>query len=271
MLYPAMWTRRPLRCTAANPRASEGNTVTSSADITTRQADLTPPPGIIIIFSDIWCSFAHIAVHRLHVTRSRLGLEGRVWFDHRAFPLELLNDSPSPRPGTDSEVARMASHEPDAGWQLWQAKDWLYPSTTLPALEAVQAAKEQGWHASEQLDRGLRRAFWAESRCISNRKVILDVAAQTGVIDVDALETALDDGRARRALAEQAAISRTDRVICSPHLFLPDGTDYPNPGISSRWVGTYGIGWPVVEKDDPSIYEEILKRAAAAAPAPSDR
>lgn len=224
---------------------------------------LTPEPGTIIIFSDIWCSFAHIAVHRLHTTRERLGLTGRVRFDHRAFPLELLNDAPSPRPGTDSEVGRMAALEPDAGWQLWQAKDWLYPSTTLPALEAVQAAKEQGFAASEQLDLALRRAFWAESRCISHRKVILDAAASTRVVDVDALAAALDDGRARRALSEQAAIAATDRVNCSPHLFLPDGTDHANPGIEVGWAGSYGIGWPVVSSDDPSVFEDILKRAAA--------
>ncbi|OPG14743.1 DsbA family protein [Microbispora sp. GKU 823] len=224
---------------------------------------LTPEPGTIIIFSDIWCSFAHIAVHRLHRTRERLGLTGRVRFDHRAFPLELLNDAPSPRPGTDSEVGRMAALEPDAGWQLWQAKDWLYPSTTLPALEAVQAAKEQGFAASEQLDLALRRAFWAESRCISHRKVILDAAASTGVVDVDALAAALDDGRARRTLSEQAAVAATERVNCSPHLFLPDGTDHANPGIEVGWAGSYGIGWPVVSSDDPSVFEDILKRAAA--------
>ncbi|WP_411075055.1 DsbA family protein [Streptomyces sp. cmx-4-7] len=229
----------------------------------TDPTDPTPPPGVVTVFSDIWCSFAHIAVHRLHTTRARLGLEERVSFDLRAFPLELLNDAPSPRPGTDSEVARMAAPEPAAGWQLWQAKDWLYPSTTLPALEAVLAAKEQGPRASEQLDLGLRRAFWAESRCVSHRKVILDVAAETGAVDVDALAGALDDGRARRALSDQAALSRTDRVDCSPHLFLSDGSDHANPGIDVRWEGAYGIGWPVIASDDPKVYEDILLRAAA--------
>lgn len=224
--------------------------------------DLTPPPGVIVVFSDIWCSFAHLAVHRLHATRERLGLTGRVTFDHRAFPLELLNDTPSPRPGTDSEVARMGSLEPAAGWQLWQDRDWLYPSTTLPALEAVQAAKLQSPAASEQLDLGLRRAFWAESRCISNRKVILDVAAATAVVDVTALAEALDDGRARSALALQSAIARTDRVVCSPHLFLPDGSDHANPGVSVHWSGDYGVGFPVIDDDDPTVYEDLLKRAA---------
>lgn len=156
----------------------------------------------------------------------------------------------------------MASLEPAAGWQLWQAKDWLYPSTTLPALEAVLAAKEQSLNASEQLDLGLRRAFWAESRCISHRKVILEVAADTGVVDVDALTEALDDGRARRSLADQAALSASDRINCSPHLFLPDGSDHANPGIEVGWEGAYGIGWPVISSDDPKVFEDILLRAA---------
>lgn len=226
------------------------------------ETSLTPPPGVVIVFSDIWCSFAHIAIHRLHATRKRLGLEHQVSFDLRAFPLELLNDAPSPRPGTDSEVGRMASLEPAAGWQLWQAKDWLYPSTMLPALEAVQAAKEQSLAASEQLDLGFRKAFWAESRCVSHRKVILDVAAETGAVDVTALASALDDGRARSTLMEQAAVSRTDRVSCSPHLFLSDGSDFANPGIEVRWEGAYGIGFPVIESDDPKIYEDLLLKAA---------
>lgn len=224
--------------------------------------DLTPEPGVIVVYSDIWCSFAHITIRRMHAARERLGLYGKVWFDHRAFPLELLNDAPSPRTGTDSEVARMAVLEPSAGWQLWQAKDWLYPSTTLPALEAVQAAKAQSLRAAEQLDLALRRAFWAESKCVSNRKVILDAAASTGVVDVAELTQALDDGRARRDLSDQAALSHTDRINCSPHLFLPDGTDHANPGITSRWEGRYGVGYPVVESDDPKVIEDLIRRSA---------
>lgn len=226
-------------------------------------ADLTPAPGTIVVFSDIWCSFAHVAVHRLHAARESLGLEDEVVLDHRAFPLELLNHAPSPRSGTDSEVGRIAALEPDAGWQLWQAPDWLYPSTTLPALEAVQAAKEQGPKASEQLDLALRKAFWASSRCIANRSVILDVAAGAPGVDPDHIAAALDDGRARRALSEQAAVSATDRVNCSPHLFLPDGSDHANPGIDVGWAGDYGTGWPVVSSDDPKAYEELVRRAAA--------
>jgi hypothetical protein len=69
-------------------------------------------PSTIVVFPDLNCSFAHLAVHRLHRTRAQLGLEGRVWFDHRAFPLELFNRTVNERLGVDSEVT--AATPPDA-------------------------------------------------------------------------------------------------------------------------------------------------------------
>lgn len=228
-----------------------------------RDPRLPGSPDTIVVFSDLNCSFAHLAVHRLHEARRRLGLEGRLWFDHRCFPLELFNRTVNERPGVDSEVSVVGALDPSAGWRLWQGPDWTYPVTMLPALEAVQAAKAQSLHASEQLDLGLRRAFWAEGRCISMRHEILDVAASTGVVDVEALTEALDDGRARRAVMDQFEAARHGRVNCSPHVFLYDGTDIANPGVRVRWVnGDFGVGFPVIEADDPSVYTDLLARAA---------
>ena len=237
------------------------------------KVDLRLPsdPATLVIFSDLNCSFAHLAMYRLHRTRSRLGLEGRLWFEHRAFPLELFNCNVNERPGVDSEVAVVGALEPDAGWQLWQGPDWTYPVTTLPALEAVQAATAQGWHAAEQLDLALRRGFWAESRCISQRHVILDLAAATGVVDVDRLAVALDSGSARSAVMTQFQAARDGRVTCSPHIFLNDGTSFANPGVRARWQnGGFGVGFPVIEADNPGVYEDLLHRAAELATSHGD-
>lgn len=223
---------------------------------------LTPTPGTIAIYSDTWCAFGHLAVHRLHAARSRLGLEDTVRFDHRAFPMELLNGNPGSRPGSDSEVPTVGACEPDAGWQLWQAPDWLYPSTSLPALEAVQAAKEQSLRASEQLDRGLRAAFWTQSRCISNRAVILAVAAALPDVDAQLLEDALELGTARATLARHTRESRSDAVVCSPHIFLPDGSDHANPGVDVAWQGDWGVGYPLITRDDPTVYDDLVRLAA---------
>lgn len=224
---------------------------------------LPADPDTVVVYSDLNCSFAHLAVHRLHEARRQLGLEDRLHFDHRAFPLELFNLSVNERPGVDSEIAVVGALDPDAGWRLWQGPDWRYPVTMLPALEAVQAAKVQGWAASEQLDRALRRAFWAHNRCISMRHVILDIAEETGAVDRAELADALDSGRHRAAVLAQYGTARDDRVICSPHVFLADGTNLANPGVSAHWVnGEFGEGYPIIDADDTTACRHLLERAA---------
>ena len=222
-------------------------------------------PGTIAYYSDIACPWAHVAVHRLHETRERLGLTEQVVFDPRAFPLELINDQPTPKKILDAEIPVTGALEPDAGWQVWQRPQSEYPVTSLPALEAVHAAKQQGPRAAEALDRALRKAFFGESRTISMRHEILDLAASIEGLDVDPLARALDDGRARSHLTKDRIVSETDRVEGSPHLFLPEGTNVANPGIEMHWEGEHGKGFPVVESDDPSIYERLLQRAAEGA------
>lgn len=219
--------------------------------------------GTIAFFGDIGCPWAHVASHRLHVTRERLGLQDAVRFDVRAFPLELINEMPTPKLILDAELPVAGALEPEAGWQVWQAPAHEWPVTVVPALEAVEATKEQGLRASEVLDRALRVALFGQSRCISMHHVILEIAAETGQVDTVALKEALVAGRARRRIEEYVAIARSGAVKQSPHLFAPDGTNHPNPGITLHWVHHYGVGFPVVDADDSTaVYEDLLRRAA---------
>jgi len=222
-------------------------------------------PNTIAVWSDLGCPWSHVVVWRLHDARRRLGLEGRVAFVHHAFPLELFNSEPTPRPLLDVEWRVAAELAPRAGWQAWSAPEHAWPVTMLPPMEAVQAARLQSSAASEELDRGLRRAFWGESRCISLRHVILEVANECGSLDVALLADALDDGRARRGLLDDWAVARGDEVRGSAHLFAPDGTNGQNPGITIGWREDDGPagGVPTVEGDDPMVIEELVRRAAA--------
>lgn len=220
----------------------------------------TPPaPGTIQVWSDLLCPFTAVALHRLRDARERLGAGLRI--DHHVFALELFN-GPHPRRGTDTEAVGLGQVEPGAELRVWTASEDRYPHTVLLAAEAVLAAKEQGFDRSEALDAGLRRAFWTESRSISHRGVILEVAGQSG-LDVPALADALDEGRHRRRLFDDHDIARTNAIAGSPTFVLPDGAAVTNPGIDVHWQGDWAVGFPVVDRSDPAEIENLVRRAAA--------
>lgn len=220
------------------------------------------PPGTVEVWSDIACPWATLAVHRLHAARRSLGLEGRVTFRHRAFSLELANERPTPWSGLHAEIPVIGGLEPSLGFRMWRRPPWEWPVTSLPALEAVQAAADQSLAAAEEVDVALRRALFSDSRCISLRNVVLDVAGGCPSVDADRLAADLDGGRFRRAVVDQHRSAAAAGVQGSPHLFLPDGSDAFNPGIEMHQEGSHGGGFPVVDADDPSVYERLLKIAA---------
>lgn len=213
-------------------------------------------PGTIVVFADLGCPWAHVGVHRLHAARKRVGRS--VSIDVRVFPLEIINSQPTPFRGLQNEIPVLSEMEPDAGWELWAGDATTWPVTTLLSMEAVEAAKEQGLDASAQLDHALRRALFGESRCISMRHVILEVAASCTGVDVPALAAALDDGRARRSMLDGYRTA-ADAIQGSPHYFLADGTSSHNPGVDFHWdKAQHRI---VIDCDDPSVYDDLVRRA----------
>lgn len=219
-------------------------------------------PNTIAIYADVACPWSTLAVIRLWASRQKLGLEDTIRFDLRAFPLELVNERATPRRTLDAEIPVVGSRAPEFGWQVWQGRADEYPVTTLLPLEAVQAAKLQSLQASEQLDLKLREAFFVNSRCISLRSWIARSADSCPAVDTGVLLAALDAGSARRDVIEQWHAAERDDVKGSPHVFLPDGTNSHNPGIEMHWEGEHGAGFPVISKDDPSVYDDLLRRAA---------
>jgi predicted DsbA family dithiol-disulfide isomerase len=225
----------------------------------------TPSPGTITLWGDIACPWASLAVHRLRETRTRLGLDDVVHIDHRAFALELVNHRSTPKRTVEAEIAAIGAHETGLEWQAWQRREDEYPSTVLVALAAVQGAKADavgGLRASEELDHALRCAFYVESRPISLWTEVIEIASECNSIDTDALVNQLSNGQGLTAVLEQVAVLEKVGVKGSPHLFLPDGTDSHNPGLAVTWTKGTGRGFPVIESDDPSVYEDLLRRAA---------
>ena len=158
----------------------------------------------------------------------------------------------------DAEVPVVGALAPSFGFRVWSAPGHEWPVTMLPALAAVQAAKAQSLALSTALDLALRRALFVDSRCISMRHVVLDVAASVDGLDVDGLDLAAGDG----AVLEDLAVARTDEVQGSPHVFV-GGDGVHNPGIELHWEGKPGKGgYPVVDVDEPSVWDSLVARSA---------
>ncbi|GGM33408.1 dithiol-disulfide isomerase [Longimycelium tulufanense] len=214
----------------------------------------------VTVWSDIGCPWAALALHTLHVAAERRGLPLLV--DHRAFPLELFNRQSTPKFIVDAEIVVIAGTLPELGWQRWRGPDWTYPATTLPALEAVQAAKDPaigGLWGSDELDGALRRAFYVESKCISVHPVILDIAEECTHVDAGALAKALARGEGRAEVYEQWRTSQGPPIQGSPHLFATGGYAAHNPGVEYRWSAPPRVGgFPRLEEYNPVWADELL-------------
>ncbi len=218
--------------------------------------------GTIVVWSDVSCPWAALAVHRLHAAREQLGLEEEVHFDHRAFPLELVNGKPAARQHLQAEIAEIAPHEPGLGWRADEHDD-AWPGSVLVALAAVQAAKANevgGIRASESLDRALRDAFFRDGCTLSTVDEVVAVAEGCDHVDAGALQVALERGEGEDAVRRDAETYEDHGVKGSPHLFLPDGGDVHNPGVTLEQDDD---GSPRIAADDPEVYDDLLRRALA--------
>jgi predicted DsbA family dithiol-disulfide isomerase len=217
-------------------------------------------PGTLVLWSDLTCPWATLALHRVRAARERLGVD--VPIDHRPFPLELLNAQPTPHGHLEGEKAVICGHEPSLGWRPWARPAHEWPGTVLVALDAVQAAKAPevgGLAASEQLDAALRAAFFVECRPIGLLTEVLAIAGDCPAVDERALDAALSAGGGRAAVVE--GWRHHDGVQGSPHFFCADGSDAANPGLTVEW--TPEQTYPRITGDDPGVYDDLLRRAAA--------
>jgi predicted DsbA family dithiol-disulfide isomerase len=225
-------------------------------------------PGTVVVWTDVVCAWSTVALHRFYAARARLGLDDAVRVDHRLFLLEDVNRFAIPQRMLDAEIPVVGRLEPDLGLSPWAGEPAAWPVTFLPADEAVHAAKQQSLAAAEQLDMALRLAFFRDSRCLSMLHEVVDVAGGCDLVDADEIAAALDDGRARAPMMAGYRAHR-DEVQGSPHFFLADGSDVHNPGIEMH--PDEAGGYPVVDSDDPSAYDDLVRRAATAAEAAASR
>lgn len=222
---------------------------------------ITVEPGTIVVYTDVVCGWSTVALHRFLRERDAAGFGDALRVDHRLFSLEDVNEFPVPKRYVDAEFPVLGGCEPDFGWKPWQREPEAWPSTSLPANEAVHAAKRQSLRAAEELDMAIRTAFFRDSRTICLHHELRDLASHCPHVDAEELAAALDSGAAREAMMQDYRTNRP-QVQGSPHFFLADGSDVHNPGMTLHWVGEPGAGFPVVDHDDALAVTRLVQRAA---------
>ena len=129
--------------------------------------------SVIEVYADIWCPFTHVGL-RLVADRRRARGRGEIAIRVRAWPLELVNDTPL-------GASRVASHVRELRDQV--APDMFkgfapttFPRTTLPALDLAEHAYAASDTVGEAVSFELRGALFEHGLDISDPHVLREIA-----------------------------------------------------------------------------------------------
>ncbi len=183
----------------------------------------------LAMYADLACPYAYVSAYRLRKLRA----EDRapVVIEHKSLALEYINKEPTPKPVLDLELPVLVQEEPGIPYQPWQRPESEWPVTMWPAFEAVKCAERQSLELADALDWAIRTALFAESRCISMRHVLFDLAEQVGV-EMGRFAHDFDRGVAKyQVLAEAQEGWEHLHVAGSPTFVLSSGKQISNVGL----------------------------------------
>ena len=188
-----------------------------------------PEPVTIDLYSDVHCPYAYVTTYRLRKLRGEY--QGRVVIAYKSLSLEYVNKRPTPKVVLDNETPLLMLEEPDIPYQPWGRPASEWPVTMWPAFEAIKCAERQSPELAAELDWAIRAAFFADSRCISMRHVLFELAEQSG-LDMRRFADDFDNGATKRqVLAEAQAGWEQLKVEGSPTFVLPSGKQISYPAL----------------------------------------
>jgi len=208
-------------------------------------------PVRLIVYSDYLCPWCYNAAHRLQQLRQELG-EG-LELEWRSYLLR-----PRPEPGRDLAKFVRYTHswlrpaaEPDAPvFRVWESRNGP-PSHSLPAHQAAKAAQRLGDEAFAALHPRLLRAYFEQSRDISDSAVLRALWAEAGL--PEGALAVMDDPELIRLILSEHAEAEGIGITGVPALRV-DGTDAFVLGaqplaVLRRWVGRLRAG--VLDRQEP--------------------
>lgn len=184
----------------------------------------------IQMFADLICPFAYV----VHATWRELRPEyaDTIELAHRSLSLEYVNNEPSPKRLIDVEVAVLLLGDDETPYVPWRSAESEWPVTTLPALEIVACAGRQSAALADDLAWAIRLAVFRDSRCISMRHELFDIASTTG-IDLETLRSDFDAGVCRKQVIDDAHYGWHEANIPgSPTWVLPSGERVTDFGLA---------------------------------------
>ncbi len=186
-------------------------------------------PIPLAMYADLACPYAYVSAYRLRKLRDEY--HGTIVIEHKSLALEYVNREPTPKAVLERELPLLVQEEPDIPYQPWQRIESEWPVTMWPAFEAVTCAERQSLVLADDLDWAIRVAFFAESRCISLRHVLLELAQQVG-LDAHRFADDFDRGVTKYQVLQEAQEGwERLRVAGSPTFVLPSGKQISNVGL----------------------------------------
>jgi predicted DsbA family dithiol-disulfide isomerase len=187
----------------------------------------------LVMFSDFICPFCYIGFETARRLKSEFGftIEWKGFQIHPEWPAAGI-PSAEYRRGIDPESRRMMwARIVDLGKTVgleMRSPEML--ANSRQALEAAEFANECG--KAEMFHERVFRAYFDEGRNIGSQGVIGELAAEVG-LDRNELANALEGGRYRNRLQENARVAHERGVDGVPTFFLGD---YPLVGAQSEQV-----------------------------------
>lgn len=183
----------------------------------------------IAMYADLACPYAYVTAYRLRKLREEY--RETIVIEHKSLALEYVNREPTPKPLLDQELPYLVREEPNIPYQPWRRPESEWPVTMWPAFEAVKCAERQSLALADDLDWAIRVAFFAESRCISLRHVLLELAQQVG-LDERRFADDFDRGVTKYQVLQEAQEGwERLHVDGSPTFVLPSGKQISNVGL----------------------------------------
>jgi predicted DsbA family dithiol-disulfide isomerase len=201
---------------------------------------MSGPPIELVLYHDVLCSWCYLADARLSVLREEYG--DAVNFTYRAFPLRPGEVAPTQR-----ELKLLARHyrrvsrEPEGRGivpDLWVGRD--PPTSTLPPLIALEAARLQGTPRRDALLRALREGAFRRGLNISRQDILIEIAERVGL-------------RMDRFLAGLSAPA-TEQAVRAEHM------EALGHGVRGVPALTIGGDWLISGARDLSEYRELIER-----------